>query len=133
MVSSLDDTLDTALIALTVIEDNEDRPSPSQINELDDCIESRFNWAFRFGIGSSSSLNDYRYGYIIPILTINPETMKKIEQNIQEKTSLDNPTVLARPIQIPDEEEFESMHQIGDPHNQLSSLQDFVDEINDAT
>lgn len=129
MVTSLSDTLDSGFNALTVIEDGKDRPSAQELDELDDAIVSRFGWAFRFGMGASQSLNDFRYGYLIGGHTINPNTLQNFEEKLKEETSLNNPTVLIKAVQVP-EEEFNKMEKLGKlPHEVLSALEDLKDEL----
>lgn len=130
MVTSLSDTLDSGFMALTVIEDGKERPSSKELQELDDAVVNRFGWAFRFGMGASQSLNDFRYGYIIGGHTLNPNTLQKFEDKLQKETSLNNPTALMKSVQVP-EEEFEKMEQLGKlPHEVLSALEDLKDELN---
>lgn len=129
MVTSLSDTLDSGLLSITVIEDGRERPTPSELEDLDDAVISRFGWAFRFGMGASTSLNDYRYGYIIGGHTLNPDTIGDFEDKIKKETQLSNPTVLMKPVQVP-ADEFESMEKLGKlPSEVLSALDDFVDEF----
>lgn len=129
MVTSLSDTLDSGLMSLTVIEDGRERPTSEELEELDDAVVSRFGWAFRFGIGASNSLNDFRYGYIIGGHVLNPETLQKFEDKLQEETQLDNPSVLMKAVEVP-EDEFDSMEKLGKlPHEVLGALEGLVDEI----
>lgn len=130
MVSSLSDTLETACMSLLVIEKGTDRPSENQLSELDDAVVSRFGWAFRFGMGASESLNDYRYGYIVPGKTLHEDTIEKIRSDIQD-TTLDNPDVILKPVIFP-EEDVESMKKLGNlPHEVLGPLQDLRDRVED--
>jgi hypothetical protein len=129
MVSSLSDTLDTACLSLTIIENGTERPTSEQLSSLDDIIVSNFGWAFRFGMGASESLGDYRYGYILPGKTLNPQTLKNIESKIKERTELDDPSVIAKPRKFP-KEDIDSMEQLGRlPSEVLDSLQDLKDKI----
>lgn len=131
MVTSLSDTLDSGFMAVTVIEDGRERPTQSELQELDDLIVSRFGWAFRFGMGASSSLNDFRYGYLIGGHTLNPQTLSRLEERLEEETQLSNPTVLMRSVQVPPEE-FDRMEQLGRlPSEVLSGLKDLRDELED--
>lgn len=132
MVSSLNDTLDSGLMAITIIENRNERPSPDKLDEIDDAVVSRFGWAFRFGIGPSESLGDFRYGYLIGGHTLNPETIGDFEEKLKEKTTLDNPAVLMKAVQV-DVNQLENMEKIGKlPSEVLSSLEDFVDSLDDA-
>lgn len=129
MVTSLSDTLDSGLLSITVIEAGRERPTPAELEELDEAVVERFGWAFRFGMGASSSLNDFRYGYIIGGTTLNPDTIGDFESKLQSETSLNDPSVLFKPVQVP-EEEFDSMEKLGRlPSEVLSALDDFVDEF----
>lgn len=129
MVTSLSDTLDSGFSAVTVIEDGKERPSAQELEELDNAIVSRFGWAFRFGMGSSQSLNDFRYGYLIGGHTINPNTLQDFEDKLHDETSLNNPTVLMKAVQVP-EEELDKMEKLGKlPSEVLSALEDLKDEL----
>lgn len=133
MVTSLSDTLDSGLLSITVIEAGRERPTPEELEELDDAVVGRFGWAFRFGMGASNSLNDFRYGYIIGGHTLNPDTIGDFESKLKEETSLNDPAVLMKPVKVP-EDEFESMEKLGKlPHEVLSALDDFVDEFDDGS
>jgi len=130
MVSSLSDTLDSGLYSITVIESGRERPTADELEELDNAVVKRFGWAFRFGIGASDSLNDFRYGYIIGGTVLNSNTIGDFESLVANETSLSDPAVLFKSVEVPDEE-FESMEKLGKlPHELLSSLEDFVDEFN---
>lgn len=131
MVSSLSDTLDTACLSLTIIENGTDRPTSEQLSTLDDVIVSNFGWAFRFGMGPSDSLGDYRYGYIVPGKTLNPETLQKIESQVNNETTLQDPSVIAKPRMFP-KDDINSMEKLGRlPSEVLSSLEDLKDQVND--
>lgn len=129
MVTSLSDTLDSGLMSITVIEDGRERPTADELDELDTAVVDRFGWAFRFGMGPSEPLNDFRYGYIIGGHTLNPDTIGDFEEKIQTETALSNPAVLMKAVEVP-EDEFDSMEQLGKlPSEVLSALDDFVDEL----
>jgi hypothetical protein len=129
MVSSLTDTLNTACLSLTVIENGTERPSTEQLSSLDDVVVSRFGWAFRFGMGPSESLGDYRYGYIVPGKTLNPQTLLNFESKVKDETGLEDPSVIAKPRRFP-EEDIESMEKLGKlPSEVLESLQDLNHKI----
>lgn len=132
MVTSLNDTLDSSPIAITIIEAGRERPTPEELEELDDAVVGRFGWAFRFGMGASDSLNDFRYGYIIGGTTLNPDTIGDFEQTIKDDTRLNDPSVLFRPVTV-DPAEFDSMEKLGKlPHELLSALDGLVEDIEDA-
>lgn len=132
MVSSLSETLDSGFMAITVIEAERERPTPEELEELDEAVVSRFGWAFRFGMGASNSLNDFRYGYIIGGHVLNPNTIGDFESKLQSETRLNDPTVLFKSVQVPDEE-FNSMEKLGKlPHEVLSALDGLVEDIEDA-
>lgn len=129
MVSSLSNTLDSGFIAITIIEDGRERPTSAELGELDEAVVNRFGWAFRFGMGASSSLDDFRYGYLIGGHTLNPDTIGDFEDTVKDETSLSNPSVLMRSVQVP-EEEFDSMEQLGRlPDEVLSALDDLKKEL----
>lgn len=129
MVTSLSDTLDSGFTAVTIIEDGRERPNPEELEQLDDAIVSRFGWAFRFGMGASQSLNDFRYGYLIGGHTINPNTLQDFEDKLHSETDLNNPTVLMKSVQVP-EGEIEKMEKLGRlPNEVLSALDDLKDEL----
>jgi len=129
MVSSLTETLDTALLSLTVIEEGQETPSRSQLDEVDSVVVSRFGWAFRFGMGASTHLNDYRYGYIVPGVTLNPSTISRIEERVQDETTLTNPTVLMKPRDVSDEELL-GMEKLGNlPHEVIDGLQGLQEDV----
>lgn len=133
MVTSLRDTLGGGYLAITVIEDGRERPTASELDELDNAVVNRFGWAFRFGMGASSSLNDFRYGYIVggKELTLNPETIGKFEEKLEQETQLSNPAVLMRPVTVPDEE-FERMEKLGRfPSEVLAALDGLKDDVRD--
>lgn len=119
-------------MAITVIENETEQPEPEELSELDDTIVSRFGWAFRFGMGPSDSLNDFRYGYIIGGTVLNPDTIPDFEQKIQQETQLNNPTVLFKSVTLGNNT-FDSMKKLGKlPHESLSSLNDLLDELEET-
>lgn len=131
MVSSLSDTLNSGVMAVTIIEDGQERPSTEKLDELDSAVVSRFGWAFRFGLGPSESLGDFRYGYLIGGHVLNPETICDFEEKLSRETDLDNPSVLMKSVQV-DVEELDNMEKLGKlPNEVLSSLEGLVDSLED--
>jgi hypothetical protein len=130
MPSSLSNTLDTGLMSLTVITRDQHRPTLDQLSVLDDLIVDRFGWAFRFGLGASSSLNDYRFGYFVPGVTLNPSTIKTIEQRLQQETTLSDPTVQMKAITNITNDDLYQMDLLGRmPSEAISSLDQLKEDV----
>ena len=121
MVTNLDDTLGSSM-ALLQITDTGNRPtSHDQVQAIDDVVARKFGFALRFGMGASSSLNQYEYGYLTLGNKVNSATLGRVEDLLKEETHVESPAVYYKPVERPSEEELAQMQRVGTPPGEVLS------------
>lgn len=134
MPNIFDDTVAEKMFTLMSIRKSrtEERPTPQQLEEIDEAVSDIFGFAFRAGGGLESAVPQYAIGYVLPkgqTIRLNQDKEKIIGRLEECSYFGHDPFVTLNPVNV-SEDELERAELVGTPPSEaLSGLVEFAEDF----